>query len=321
MGGTGIRGKRRLVLGAGAGVLLLGATLFVVIGRADDGPAEAWRAPSTGVRVHGEQDLGLWAQGSVVTRISPGSVTGYDAADGGVRWDLEEPEGTVGACAAGEHTNSEGIGAVFFTTTHDSHLRCTVLGIIDTRTGELLWRQDIDADGNGASSLEVSVTVSERTVTVSRSTAWDAEGFHRFDLATGEELPDLAPASECPYERLGVTGAHTDARIVLTTVCGTALDQNAEPYQELSVYDMDTGEVVWTRAVEEPDAVVQGILSADPLIVVAGADVVAYSGTGTPEWRVPRNGAAAEVAGGTLITQAPSGDDEPGVFTGYDLDT
>jgi outer membrane protein assembly factor BamB len=139
---------------------LLGAALVMVSDGDDDAPREAWRAPhtGTGVSVGDVEELGLWAHDSVVTRIASTAVGGFDADDGSPLWELDSPQGTVAACAASERPNARAIGAIVFSTAYAPEQRCTVVVIVDSHDGEVLWRRDMAETGDGTTGRESTVT-------------------------------------------------------------------------------------------------------------------------------------------------------------------
>ncbi len=339
-GQRGRGGSRTMMLG-GAALLALVVTTLLVVDRGGSGPAEVWRTPATDSDVGDDADLALWLHGSVLARVAPTHVTGFDTAEGGRLWEADEPAETRGICAASERTNDDGIGAVVYTVDGDDE-ECTRLGVIDTRNGgELLWSTDLRAgdDWLGANSNS-PVTVTASTVSVA-STAFTAlVDFRRYDLATGDEAPALElPDTGCPMDSVASSlVGQADARIVVATTCEPWPDGEA-PASWTSVYEADSGELLWTS--EHPGTEpVLGVLSGDPLMLhegvrsvspttgeLEGGHLVAYSDTGERLWRLAAVGAdtgtwvyVRAVTDGVLIVELlPDEGDARGLFAGYDL--
>jgi outer membrane protein assembly factor BamB len=327
-------GRRRIALWAGSGVVLLAllTTALVVLVRDDAGMTEAWRVPDDDSLVVGDVDPGLWVHDAVVTRVAPASVTGYDASDGHRLWEAETPDGAGRACAASERTNAEGIGAVFFTSASEDGdgdgdgEECTVLGVIDTRDGTLLWSRQLTFPAYVAGE-DVTATVGEETVIINDSSN-APDGFHRFDLATGDELP-VPPGPDCPTGSTStpITIGHAESRILVLSTC---VEQATGTYGSwiLGVYDAETWEFLWSRPANEATA--PYAVSGEPLIVAEGSHWVAYSDTGERLWRLRitdevtgvRRLDERSVVGEVLIAESLTEDGSGrGIFAGYDVNS
>ncbi|WP_049578681.1 PQQ-binding-like beta-propeller repeat protein [Streptomyces sp. SBT349] len=279
--------------------------------------AEAWRAPAVraGTGAHDRQATRLWAHDGTVTLVSTAGVTGYGTVDGAVRWQADPPMGAIRPCAAAERTNSAGVGAVLYRAegAASADADCSVLGLIDTASGALLWSERFERP---VSAADATVTVGEEAVTVSLDAIGSVTGFHRFALEDGEELPFPAPPDEtlvrpCEGERLPLTARHVGSRVAVLTGC--------DGRRELSVYHADTGVLEWTHAANDPEFGFTGILAGDPVLLEQGQDLVAYAETGEEAWRLPLSEVRAEtsaVAGEVLF--ARTGETS---FAGYDLAT
>ncbi|MEO3754792.1 PQQ-binding-like beta-propeller repeat protein [Streptomyces sp. B6B3] len=329
----------------GAALLALVATTLLVVDRGGSGPAEVWRTPATDADVGRDADLALWLDGSVLTRVTPTHVTGFDAAEGGRLWEADEPAETRAVCAASEGTNDDGIGAVLYTFDGDDE-ECRRLGVIDTRNGgSLLWSTDLrdstdDVDESWWTGGDSAVTVTESTVSVSAVPFTGFDSFRRYDLATGDEAPALElPDTDCPGDAVpnDLVG-HDDARVVVVTSCEPWTDGESVA-SWTSVFDADSGELLWTREqpVTEP---VLGVVSGEPLILheglrsvspttgeLLGGRLAAYSDTGEPLWRLDREDADSggqrvvqALADGVLVQETLTEEgDRRGEFAGYDL--
>ncbi|MGP4111737.1 outer membrane protein assembly factor BamB family protein [Streptomyces sp. 4N509B] len=311
---------------SGAALLaLLTAALVVWAGGGDEGPTEAWRVADDGTHAVGDVDAAVWAHGAVVTRVGPSRVTGHDAADGRTLWEAEPPADAGRACAASEHTNADGVGAVLFTIPDaEGDGDCVLLALVDTGDGTLLWSRRLDTS-MVVRGEEVVATVSERTVLVSLGSVADPGNVHRLDLATGEERP--APplqAPRCPDEPLTMATSHAGSRFAVVTAC---VGDDGYEHHTLSVYDADTSEPLLPHPLGGMDASAH-LVSANPLVVATGEELVAFSDSGERQWRIRAHDEATglpllrirAVVGGVLVTEALTADGAPrAVFTGHDL--
>ncbi|UED83538.1 PQQ-binding-like beta-propeller repeat protein [Streptomyces profundus] len=314
---------------AGAALLASLAMVLVVLLGGDEGPTEVWRAESGGNG--GELDLALWAHDGVVTRVGPTAaedVTGYDAADGTVLWETPAPVGTYGPCAASEHTNAEGVGAVLH---HSGEAEgCTVVTVIDTHDGEVLWSRDLSGLGPSPVDDTVTATVGEATLTVNLSPANAAASFQRFDLASGEPLPALAPVADgdCDHGWTPLSIDHADERVVTLATCeGPSGEPLTPPRFANHVHDTATGEHLWSRDMADANEAIADVRYGEPgapLIVVESGHLVAYTETGEALWRLATDGQGLSeraVADGVLIAEQLDDTSEPVVFEGYAVDS
>ncbi|WP_326597699.1 outer membrane protein assembly factor BamB family protein [Streptomyces sp. NBC_01803] len=296
----------------------------------DEPPAElaqVWHAPAIAAGI-GAQDATatrLWANDETVTVVSTAGVSGYGAVDGEPLWDAPLPEGATRPCAAAERVNAAGTGAVLYAAADpvgaDPPGSCSVLGAIDTESGELLWSADLlTPDGRAVEAGGVTVTVGNDTVTVNLDTAGSPTGFHRFEAETGTELAAPEPpgglAWDCATGRQTLAIRHADSRVVALTRCG------GEP--ELSVYHADTGGLEWTHPGSDPDLGFTDIVAGDPVLLHQDDDLVGYSENGDELWRLPMADlvpAESAVVGEVLVARRAPAEEaaDAAVFTGYDL--
>ncbi|WP_436748910.1 outer membrane protein assembly factor BamB family protein [Streptomyces sp. URMC 129] len=337
------REEGRTTAGEVDGDLVAGTTGKAATASGDEPPAELarlWRAPALEAGTGGADAFAtrLWANGETVTVVSTAGVTGYSTTDGARLWDVPLPDGATRPCAAAERTNAAGTGAVLYATASEStdpadtdpadadgaEESCSLLGVVDTGTGALLWSADLlTPDARPVAARDVTVTVGESTVTVNLDAAGTPAGFHRFDTATGTELPVPEPpdgfAGECPTGRQTLAIRHADSRVAVLTRCdGTP---------ELSVYHADTGELEWTHPASDPEFGFTDILAGDPVLLHQGDALVAYSENGDELWRLPMAGLVPEesaVGGEVLIARHaptdPDTDQDPDTDTNTDQD-
>lgn len=323
----------------------------------DDPPAlaEAWRAPTPAPESEAESAGGadgavaaLWAGDGTVTQLTPQGVIGYGDLDGAPAWEAPAPAGTAGICAASPSTNADGLGAVVYRASGEPG-ECSVLAVLDTGTGELLWRQDLTVGepGVGPGPLppeKVRVTVGDSAVAVTADRpdegpddtgpvgpggpdeAAATSAFHRFAVASGEPLAEPLPPQEvaCPSAQHTLV-RHAGQRVVALAECP---EPNATEARRLDVYHADTGEWEWSHSAADPTFDVTDVLTGDPVLLLQDEHVVAYGETGEELWRLPAGeaeGALVErhtvVADEVLVAQhrEPNGDPGLAAFAGYGL--
>jgi hypothetical protein len=287
--------------------------------------AQLWGAPIVPAAIDdaGLRATRLWAHDGTVTLVSTAGVTGYDTVDGTPLWQAATPPGAGVPCAAAEGTNASGVGAVLYRAApQDGEERdedengvpgagCTVLGVIDTTSGALLWSEPLtepetgtetgtetgpdagseagaesgsgpDSEAAGeAGAADITLTVGDQTVTVNLDGAGTVSAFHRLALDDGDALgtpqPPADPSRDCAVEREPEAVRHAGSRVAVLTRC--------ESTAELSVYHADTGELEWTHPATDPEFAFTGILAGDPLTLFQGDELVAYSETGEELWR------------------------------------
>lgn len=202
------------------------------------GLEEAWRAPVPGTGVwHDLDDArgdGLWPAPGVISAVSAGAVTTYDAATGAVRSTVPL-DGSV--CAASRDVNADGIGVVALGPLED----CRTLVAVDTAAGRVRWQVRLD-DG----IVLGDVSAGARVVAVT-----GVRGAWRFRVDDGAALPGM----------VGGEAASNGRFVVVTPDRGGA----AESYD---VYDQDSGEQLSSLPAGASTAV-EVIVSSEPLVVSA----------------------------------------------------
>lgn len=241
---------------------------------ADSGPelAERWRTETVD---HRPQDVWLpplWVAGDVVVSITTSGVTGHDAATGDVAWELAAPEGAGAPCAASPTVNGDGVGAVLFAPAgaQAGGDACSVLGVVDTASGELLWSEDLTAGDSAYPAAGVMpVSVGEETVTVELI----EDGLHRFSI-DGAELPtpEVTVGEQC--DDFYTDWRHSARHLVAVVDCPDLT--GAENY--IAAYDAGSGEELWNVPdfTEEDQPSQVEILADEPLTVATQEQLVSF---------------------------------------------
>ncbi|MFF8846696.1 PQQ-binding-like beta-propeller repeat protein [Streptomyces sp. NPDC015127] len=198
---------------------------------------------------------GSWVTDKAYVKPGVNSVVGYDVAKGSVLW-TTPLAGQV--CAASRHMTEDYKTAILFEakkrTAPKFYEKCTEVGVIDLKTGKLLWSKSVAGDGDEKSQFE-QVTQSGNTVA-----AGGLYGGAAFDLTTGAvRWKPKVDAQQC--RDIGYGGGKA---LVAVRTCGdydnrTAMVQPLNPDNgtPLSTFKMPAG-------VEDAR-----VVSSDPLVVAA----------------------------------------------------
>lgn len=244
-------------------------------GDAGDGAAELaeqWRTPAVAHQPKHVWLPPLWVAGDVVVGISTEGVTGYNAATGTPAWNLTAPEGADKPCAASPTVNGAGIGAVLFGPSggRGGEEACSVLAVVDTASGKLLWSQDLTTGDRAYPSADViPVSVGEKTVTVELI----EDGLHRFSL-DGKELPTPKVTVGKQCDDFYVHWRHSARYLVAVVDCPKLTDAQ----NHLAAYDAASGEQLWTMAdfTDEDRPARVEILTDQPLTIATQERLVSF---------------------------------------------
>jgi outer membrane protein assembly factor BamB len=332
---AGNTGSKVLLGGAAAAILVTGVLVLVQqdeeVGAADSAESGAapelerlWQTPAAPAGTAFETYAPpVWATGDAVVAINGEGVTGYDPASGEERWTLPAPEGAEGPCAASPGVNGAGIGAILYRPAQapdpDS---CSVLAVVDTTSGELLWSEDLTtAEGYAYPSATVApVSVGVETVSVELI----EDGLHRFSLEGGEELPvPEVPGAGGRCDDYYTDWRHTPTRLVAVSAC----DEMGGVANQVTAFDADSGEELWTATdvMGENDEVSE-VVSAEPLAIATDERVLAFGQNGSVTADLPldrpdgyldvETPGSFAVLGSALVT---SPDDSGQEFVGINL--
>ncbi|MGN5633304.1 outer membrane protein assembly factor BamB family protein [Streptomyces sp. AC154] len=198
----------------------------------------------------GEDVYGPWFAGDTVVTAMYHTVTGYDAADGSLKWSLRL---ATNACAAPSQPTADGkiVLGVKRTTSGDSE--CNGLQMVDLTTGKAGWHRTYARQGvwDGLSDLRMSTNGG--TVTVGRTSRSDA-----FRVSDGKVVFGKLPGNCQPF------GFASGEVAIAAASCQTAADDHKE--HQVQRIDPATGKRLWTYKVKKGWQVAQ-IYSADPIVV------------------------------------------------------
>ncbi|GAA2073668.1 hypothetical protein GCM10009801_27110 [Streptomyces albiaxialis] len=212
-----------------------------------------WSVPAADRPAMPSPDEDAWLGKGVLalrTGDTNSRLVGHSAASGEQRWNLPLPKGTTGVCALSGQVNKEGIGGVLLDA-GDGDERCTVAAAVDIRRGTVLWTEPLGRKSEPSGS-KASVSVSGKTLTA--TVGWNDLARFRLDGdGKGRELPGL------PHFRDGGANPgpvdHDGRHIAVETRSGFAL------------YDADEGTRLWHRPARSRDAALDGLVSADPVVL------------------------------------------------------
>ncbi|MEV0007253.1 PQQ-binding-like beta-propeller repeat protein [Streptomyces sp. NPDC047973] len=205
---------------------------------------------------YGEATHGPWFAGDIVAKGMYRKVTGYDAADGTERWSLDLP---TDLCASPTAPTADGKVVVGIEdNVSEEQATCSVLQMIDLRTGKAGWKKTVDRSDIRDGLSHVAMAVSGDTVTFGRDSATDA-----FRVGDGKELFGRREGVCQPYAFTG------GARMLAAVNCQK--DAVAPVREQLQEVDPVTGAPKWTYDVE-PGWKVTHVYSASPPVLSIGKD-------------------------------------------------
>jgi hypothetical protein len=322
-----------------AAALVTGGVLLTACGGSDDSGdsgdaggdagstselASAWRTAPVAADDDAMPQSRVWATDKAVVSVTSSGVRGYDPATGEDSWELAPPEGADTPCGAAPEVNAQGIGAVLYRPVNAaSPDTCSVLGVVDTASGELLWSQDLttpDPEYASPGSYYTPVTVGEEAVTVELV----EDGLHRFAVADGAELPVPEVPAQQVCEDYYTDWRHSPEHLVAVTSC----DEMTDAESEITAYDAASGEELWTASdATGADDDIAEIVADAPLTITTQEKLVSFGEDGQVAADLPldrQDGYLAiepgdyGVQGSTLVTTFDSSAQE---FVGIDLTT
>lgn len=199
------------------------------------------------------------------------SLSGLDLATGDLAWTTTLPRGTT-LCQRAPQGSARGYIGVLLETRGKP---CTVVGAVDTRTGELAWTREVE--GERPYHEGRSVATGTRTV----AATFNCDELRRFRVTDGKPLGIIGPKDrKCAMETA------TDGHVVLALDdpetaatpddhgTGWILPHDAAGAFEL--WDLDSGELRWRRPIETTRGA-----SVDAIISSSGPSTVLAFGEGS----------------------------------------
>ena len=230
--------------GAGAGDAELAARLDA---RREPGEAKVRWLQSLGADLPGRAMgvYGPWEAGDVVARAVYRTVSGYSMADGEQRWSLRMPDDI---CAAPTRPTEDGkIVVAVQAKESDNGTDCTVLQMIDLRTGKPGWKKTLPKPAVADVEKRVVMASNGGTVTYSRP-----GHVHTYRAGDGQELFGTEPRGCRSYAFL------SGPRMMAVADCPGG--------NQVQEFDPGSGQKKWEYAIEKDWAVDQ-VYSISPLVV------------------------------------------------------
>ncbi|MFJ8862158.1 PQQ-binding-like beta-propeller repeat protein [Streptomyces sp. NPDC102451] len=212
----------------------------------------AWLAANgVDLPAYGEDAYGPWFAGDIVAKGMYRKVTGYAAAGGTEKWSLALP---TDLCAAPTLPTADGkIVVAVEDNVAEEEADCSVLQMIDLRTGRAGWRKTVPRTGAQDALSHVAMAVNGDTLTFGRTGNTSA-----FRISDGKELFGRREGVCQPY-------AYTSgARMIGAVSCQAQPDDPVQ--QEVQEVDPTTGAPKWTYRLK-PGWEVAHVYSVSPLVI------------------------------------------------------
>ncbi|GGW29386.1 hypothetical protein GCM10010503_01050 [Streptomyces lucensis JCM 4490] len=212
-----------------------------------------WYKPAPDAPGSGADAPGMWISGGTAVKAAYKQVFAYGAADGSTAWGpIDFPQKI---CASTTNASSDGKIVVAYMNSGGDRAKCNQLQQIDLKTGEKGWSGEVADGGLFDSALNVELTVTGKTLLVSRSQSGTA-----YDIDSGKKLYDKKKYGAACFPTAYAGGTN---RLVQVASCGAGTGNEHDEIQEL---DPATGKVKWTQAVKKGWEVSR-TYSVDPLVV------------------------------------------------------
>ncbi|WP_436772253.1 outer membrane protein assembly factor BamB family protein [Yinghuangia sp. YIM S09857] len=226
-----------------------------------DALPEAWSAP-TPDRIASVGTI-TSDPGVVLAALTDQTVVAYTADSGKEAWRLQLP---VGAKRCGfpdaDAATAAGLAVVVFSPVEGT--ACTSAGVVDTRTGALLWHQDFRDQMAYARNVRASLGPTVLTVEL------PCGDLRRFDATSQKVLPTfLTPDRACAH-----SVAHNGRYVAVINspddgspeIAPGWIAPGGKRMAEFALYDAETGGKLWGRPVEDRDGLeVFDVVSSEPL--------------------------------------------------------
>ncbi|MGW0789020.1 outer membrane protein assembly factor BamB family protein [Streptomyces sp. NPDC002911] len=188
---------------------------------------------------------GPWEAGDVVAKGMYRTVSGYSAADGKQLWSVKLPDDI---CAAPTRPTDDGrIVVAVEAKESDNGTDCTVLQMIDLRTGETGWRKTFPKVPVAEVEKRVVMAANGGTVTYARP-----GHVHTYRVSDGQELFATQPRECRSYAFL------SGARMMAVANC--------EDGNQVQEFDPASGRKKWAYTIEK-DWFVDQVHSVSPFVV------------------------------------------------------
>ncbi|RDG33263.1 outer membrane protein assembly factor BamB family protein, partial [Streptomyces corynorhini] len=305
-GGKKSRTQLQIIIAAAvAVVLIIGAGVFFLTSSGDDDKNEAKKKDGSSSSADGDKGVsggggqeqaptstkgrvafqvplpkvtdltsvyGSWISDTTYVKTGINQIVGYDLVKGNQLWTIPLP-GEL--CAKTDHVSKDYRTAVAFAankpSADDKYPRCTKVGVIDLKSGELVWSKSVQ----GTNAGDRDVAFSEITLSGETVAGGGFDGGAAFDLKTGaiRWKPDIS--SDGCYD----TGYGGGEALAAVRRCGTS----SSPQLTVQALNPLTGAPVSSykmpAGVDYPH-----IVSTKPLVVAADVGETAGDGSGISDF-------------------------------------
>ncbi|MEU1853495.1 PQQ-binding-like beta-propeller repeat protein [Streptomyces sp. NPDC019990] len=200
----------------------------------------------------GAEATGMWITGKTAVKAAYKQLVAYNVGDGKPAWDpITFPQKI---CASTRQKTSDDKIVVAYMNGSSSRAKCNQLQEVDLDTGERGWKQEV---ANGAlfdSTLSVELSLTGKTLMVSRSQSGTA-----YDVTNGDKLFDKKRYGKSCFPA-GFAGGE---KLIAVSSCGAATDDEHDEVQQLNPR---TGKVEWTQKFDKGWRVAR-TYSVSPLVV------------------------------------------------------
>ncbi|MCX4534603.1 PQQ-like beta-propeller repeat protein [Streptomyces sp. NBC_00841] len=205
---------------------------------------------------NGADAYGPWLTGDIVAKGMYRTVSGYSVADGTRKWTLKLP---ADLCAAPTLPTTDGKIVVGLKESASSDSVCSVLQMIDLRTGTAGWKKTVERKGVQDLLSDVAMSIGGDLVTFGRASA--SVGYR---VSDGKEVFGKRQGVCQPF-------AFTSGpRLIAATSCRTDADEQDK--QQVEEIDPATGTPKWTYRVKTGWRVQQVYSTSPPVISLKKGD-------------------------------------------------
>ncbi|KRV49329.1 hypothetical protein AQ490_03835 [Wenjunlia vitaminophila] len=224
--------------------------------------------------------VGNWLSGNNFILGDEQSITAYDLKTGEKAWDVEAPESNAVPCYMSDEITSDGKAAVLFRkASAESFHPCTLLTIIDTKTGRPVWFKDVKPGAEDGDYGDVAIDEKNNRVF-----AITAEMVFSYSLDAGKKNWDAGGKEYC-----NITGEATPTAVLVEQTC---FDSDKTVIHSL---DLNNGrKSLWTYSAPGDSQTKVSILSAAPAVALvnegsaaARGNIVAFDAKGKPGRQIP----------------------------------
>jgi hypothetical protein len=200
---------------------------------------------------NGAEVFGPWIAGDTVVKGMYKEVAGFSVTDGKKKWSI--PLGTE-ICSAATQTSADGKIVIGIKDNLTERAKCTVLQMIDLKTGKAGWKKPIPkATGAFGSLSDFTLSISGNTLA-----AGGSGNSYGFSMTDGKQL-FKGPTSGCkPFAFAG------GPKLLAAASCPSS--DYTKPKQQLSEVDPTTGKAKWTYNAPVGWEI-DKVYSASPLVI------------------------------------------------------